>query len=259
MPSRWSLLVLFLLIAGLPVAAFAREPLLVIIDLEQHCVYVPVGSVIPAGIAIRAEPLQDPFSRGVGLRRQSRLMESRIRKLSVPPLAIRYAPVERFAQLRQRYEAQQKAAERRNPRRLIAVDTDHDCFPFYASDSQTGVYGTYYNDFTSTFCQPTGTITSGNSYLWEFTASGAYTEDDEWVYPYAAVYDENNNFNCVYDAYGYTSPVECTASATTQLLQVGCLNTVTTMAQLYTIEYLQNYEPYYLGYVFSIEYCTYFY
>ena len=30
-------------------------------------------------------------------------------------------------------------------------------------------------------------------------------------------------------------------------------------AKAYTIEYLNNYEPNYLGYSFSLTYCTYFY
>jgi hypothetical protein len=268
MPSRRILLVLFLIAAGLPLAAATHEPLLVIIDLAHHRALVPEGSVIPFGMEFRAEPLQgragtlDPAERRGGPRLEGSVLTNSLHRTPAPPLKIEFAPAERFAQTRQRYEAQvaKKLAARRNGRGMVAAaHTADDCFPTYAEDSNTGVYGTYYHTLTSTFCQQSSGITNYAYLDWSFTASGDYTDDDEYIDPYAYVGDDNNNFQCFQAAYGYTSPVECTASNHTQLLQVGCLNHVTSGALLYTIEYLNNYVPNYLGYNLSVTYCTYFY
>jgi hypothetical protein len=266
MPSARNLVVLLFVAVALPAAAATHEPLLVLVDLAHHRVLVPEGSVVPPNLTFRAERMQgrdpfDPSERRNGPRLEGSLLTANLRRTLTPPLAVAYAPAERFVQTRQRYEAQvRKAAERRNGHGLISVaHTADNCFPTYFEDSETGVYGTYYNGFTSTFCQQSSGIVN-NAYLdWSFTASGAYTDDDEWVYPQVAVWDNNNHFRCVNTASGYTSPFECTASNNTQLRQVGCLNSVTTSGSLYTIEYLNNYEPNYLGYSFSLTYCTYFY
>lgn len=262
MSTRRIVLVLLLCLAAFPLVSHAatREPLLGIVDLANHRVLLPEGSVLPFNMEFRAERLRGPH-RGIADRQKGVQIESLRTSLTLP-LKVEYAPAERFVQVRQRYDQQEakKAEARRNGRHLMpATNTADHCFPTYFEDSETGYYGTYYNGFTSTFCQQSSGIQNYAFLDWSFTASGAYTDDDEWVYPYAYVWDNNNNFRCQYNAYGYVSPVECTASNHTQLLQVGCLNSVTTAAQLYTIEYLNNYEPYYLGYSFSLTYCTYFY
>ncbi|HEV7919512.1 MAG TPA: hypothetical protein VGR02_01850 [Thermoanaerobaculia bacterium] len=267
MPFARSLLVLSLLAAALPLAAATHEPLLVLIDLPNHRALVPEGSVVPPGMTFRAEPLQgrdrtlDPSERRSGPRLEGSLLTHNLRRLLTPPLTIEYAPAERFVQARQNYDMRvKKAAERRDGHGLISVaHTADNCFPTYIQDSKTGVYGTYYNGLTSTFCQQSSGIANYAYLDWSFTASGDYSDDDEYIDPYALVWDDNNHFRCVQYAVGYTSPVECTASNHTQLLQVGCLNTVSTSAVLYTIEYLSGYQPNYLAYVISTDYCTYFY
>jgi len=256
------LIVLCVLVTSFTVPAVAGDVLLVIIDREHQRAYVPEGSVIPPGMAIRAEAL--PPMRGIDVsarrgtaREHVNFLDRILKRPSGPPLIFEYAPAERFTQMRQRYEAQRELRKRQG-RTIVANDT-LTCYPTYATDSQTGYFGTYYHGFTSTFCVQTGGCGVGNNCEWGFGAEGDSTDDDEWVYPYAAVYDQNNHFNCNHTAYGYESPVACSVTNTTQLLQVGCLNTVHTVAQLYTIEYLQNYEPWYLGFTFDVSYCTYFY
>lgn len=264
MASRSKLFVLFLLVASFALPVLANDVLLVIVDREHHRALVPEGSVIPAGMTIRVEAMPargrtlEPSERHATQREHFSFMDKILKRPAGPPLVFEYAPVERFAQVRRQYEAQQ-ARRQGTGRRTLVANANLTCYPIYATDSQTGYFGTYYNGFTSTFCSQTSGCGVGNNCEWGFGASGAYTDDDQWIYPYAAVYDQNNNFNCNHTAYGYESPVECSTTATTQLLQVGCLNTVHTVASLYVIEYLQNYDPYYLGFTFDVSYCTYFY
>jgi hypothetical protein len=52
---------------------------------------------------------------------------------------------------------------------------------------------------------------------------------------------------------------QCSASASTVLLQQGCLNDVDTGSLQYIIEYLEGYVENYIGYNFLVDYCTYFY
>lgn len=268
MTGRRTWMFVCLLIAALPLAAHEkRNVILILIDTEANRAYIPEGTVLPPGLnGIRAEKTVldvDTVSRlrpgrankGEDAReaRVALASDARARLKAGPPLVLQYAPEERFTEIRQRYLAQ---AAKRSP---VASDSHRSCYDLYASDYRSGLQWTYYNDFTSTFCLPSSGITSGNAYLWEFTATGGYTDDDQWISPYAYVDDQNGNFECFQEATGYTSPLSCTASETTVLLQQGCLNDVDTGATLYVIEYGPGYTEYYVGWSFLIDYCTYFY
>lgn len=261
MSSR-RLFALSLLIASFALPVFARDVLLVIVDRQNLRAYIPEGSVIPPGMTIRVATLpprtaaEMEDTRRVGARNHVNFLDQILKRPSGTPLVFEYAPAERFVQVRQRYEAESKQ-QAANSRTLITNSLT--CYPTYLTDSPTGYYGTYYHGFTSTFCQQSNGCGVGNYCEWGFGAEGNSTDDDSYVYPYASVYDQNNHFNCTHVAYGYESPMGCSVTNTTQLLQVGVLNVVHTVAQVYTIEYLENYEPYYLGSWFDVSYGTYFY
>ncbi len=271
MPGRRTWMFVCLLIAALPLAAHEkRNVILMLIDTEANKAYIPEGTVLPPGLnGVRAEKAvldvgevsrvrpgrADQGDAAVREGRAALGRDARARLKARPPLVFQYAPAERFAEIRQRYEAH--AAKQRLP---VEGDSSHrTCSDIYASDYRSGLQWTYYNDFVSTFCSPSSGISPGNAYLWEFTALGGYTDDDQWISPYAYVDDQNGNYECFEEAVGYTSPLSCTASATTTLLQQGCLNDVDTGATLYVIEYGPGYTEYYVGWSFLIDYCTYFY
>lgn len=263
MSSR--LAALSLLVASFALPLFAKnDVLLVIVDRQHQRAYIPEGSVVPPGMTIRVSALppvradeMEAATRHAGARGRVDFLDRLLRRPSGTPLVFEYAPAERFTQVRQRYEAQRRQRAEHG-RTLIANDT-LTCYPTYLTDSPSGYYGTYYHGFTSTFCQQTNGCGVGNYCEWGFGSEADSTDDDSYVYPYAAVYDQNNHFNCSHVAYGYESPIGCAVTNTTQLLQIGVLNVVHTVAQVYTIEYLQNYEPYYVGSWFDIDYGTYFY
>ena len=270
MPGRRTWMFVYLLIAALPLAAHEkRNVILMLIDTEANKVYIPEGTVLPPALnGVRAEKAVLDVETVSRLRpgradqgdiavRESRALagDARARLEARPPMVFQYAPAERFTEIRKRYETY--AAKQRSP---VESESSHrTCWDSYASDWKSGPQWTYYNDFVSTFCAPSSGVTPGNAYLWEFTALGGYTDDDQWINPYAYVDDQNGNFECFNEAVGYTAPLSCTASDTTVLLQQGCLNDVDTGATLYVIEYGPGYVEYYVGWSFLIDYCTYFY
>jgi hypothetical protein len=262
MSSR-RILALSLVIASFALPVLAKDVLLVIVDRQNQRAYIPEGSVIPQGMTIRAGALppqtaaEIETTRRAGARNRADFLDLILKRPSGTPLVFEYAPAERFTQVRQRYEAQhpQRPA---NGRTLVANYLS--CSPaVYLTDSPRGYYGTYYHGFTSYFCSQTTPCNVNDYCEWGFIAEADSTDDDSYVYPYAAVYDQNNNYPCTHVAYGYESPLSCSASNTTQFRQVGFLNEVHTVAQVYTIEYLENYEPYYLGSWFDVGYGTFFY
>ena len=268
MPRSLVSLFLCLVVTLAAVAAHAEDHVLfVLVDVKQHRAYVPEGSVLPPGLAIRAEKTATRLGAGpfgeLGRRTPGRLgspATPALKRPAGPPFVFEYAPVERFEHARAQFEAKKRSSPTSDGGRLGGVKASEDriCNYIYVTDVNTGVYGSYTNGFTALFCRPSST-TPGNAYLWEFSAIGDYSDDDQFINPYAWIHDLNNHFNCYKEVYWSGDDASCTASATTTLLQSGCLNTVYTVGVLYIIEWLPGYEANYLGYSFYIDFCTFFY
>jgi hypothetical protein len=253
---RWrTSLFVCLLAAGFPIVAHAHDAILVIADPANNRAYIPEGTILPPGLEVRAQRTGIRRLVNGKVERPIDLSAQGFKRLTTPPLVFEYAPAERFDEVRKRYEAQQVA--RRSPR-VKATSHDGDaCQHFYVSGSNTGVYGTYTNGFTSSYCPPPGggQRVVGQSYLWQFVAIGDYSDDDQYISPYVAIGDNNGNFSCFND-----TVFSCTASATTPWSGYFCQNTVYTSAVLYVIEYApQNQYDYYVGWNFQINHCTGFY
>lgn len=259
---RKSLLLVCLVVAGLPLAAQAatNAVLFVLVDPQTNRAYIPEGTVLPAGFQVRAEraTVERPLfidKRDWRGARVPRLAKPSPKRLTGPAMVFEYAPAERFEQARRQYEAKYGVGSSR-----IKANDDQYCQSFYVTQQNTGIYGTYTNGLTGTFCGWTNTIV-GNSYLWEFTAIGDYSDDDIYVNPAVGIYDDNNNYNC-YDEYYYSGDTgSCTASATTQKTGTFCTNNVHVWGLLYIIEWMPQ-DPYhdnYLGFNLQLSFCTGFY
>ena len=238
--------VLFLLVVvGIPLAAHAasNSTIFVLVDPAAARAYIPEGTVLPHGFQVRAEP----FVIANGLRHARPAAGPK--RLHSAPLVFQYAPAERFENARKQYE--QRAGTRR------VQSNDVGCVDIYVSGSNSGPQWTYYDGFTLTFCGEVNK-TVGYSYLWQFTATGDYTDDDEYADPWVAIDDDNHNYYCFYEQYGYGVP-SCSTSNTTVWTNTGCTDWVHGYAQLYAIEWQQGYVPYYVGFSFQIDMCTTFY
>jgi|GEM_PF-3205070 len=257
---RKSLLVLLgCLVLGLPVTASAGDRVLyVLVDAQHQRAYVPEGTVLPPGLKIRAEPLhfQTP-SLMDGPLFHAPHRGAAAKHLTSAPLVFEYAPSERFEVARQHYLAKHPASTSGSHRAEPATD---DCFDVYVSDSQVGAYDTYYDGLTSRVCVPSGTLYVGYSYTWTFTVTGDYSDDDFRIDPYVGISDNDNNFNCFHAiTWGESGPT-CSASATTQVTNTYCVNTVYTFGLLYKIEYTNDpYHDNYYGFVLEVDWCTAFY
>jgi hypothetical protein len=155
-------------------------------------------------------------------------------------------------EVRKGYEAQ--IAKRRSP--VQAESSHQNCYDIYVQDDNSGMQGWYYNGFTSTFCSQSSGTQVGYPSTWEFRATGDYSDDDDHLVPYVYIADQLGNYNC-YDE--WPGDGSCSDSAYTTLLQQGCLNVVDTGSEQYVIEYGQWYEPYYVGFTFFVDWCTFFY
>ena len=254
------------LFAAFPLLAHEeRKVILVLVDLKANRAYIPEGTVLPPlQFNVRMEKtrldretfmqLRGDRDGGKGrVRERGAALSARARLKARPPLQIEYAPAERFVAMRRGYEAQLA----RRPR--VQTDSHQTCFDTYVSDTEAGVYNNYTNGFTSTFCQPSSGITVGVANNWEFRATADYSDDDQWINPYVWIDDQNGNFYCFDEMYYSGDLGQCSASASTVLLQQGCLNDVDTVGLQYYIEYLPGYVENYIGYNFVVDYCTYFY
>src|SRR5688572_7434330 len=247
MSVKRMLLLVCLFAAVLPLAAHERQVLLVLVDLEAGRAYVPEGSVIPAGMNVRAgkenvdratfERARASVKGGQADARERNARRAvKARLHAKPPLVFEYAPAERFVEARKGYEAQ--AAKR--PR--VQSDSHQTCFDTYVSDTKPGYYSSgYTNGFTSTFCQPSTGLLLNQVNNWEFRATADYSDDDQWIYPNVWIDDQNGNFFC-YDEIQFSGDLgQCSAAASTVLTSSGCKNDVDTMGTEYYIEYLNNY------------------
>ena len=260
-----SFLALCLLFAALPLLAHEQRTMIpVLVDAEANRAYIPEGTVLPVQMNFRFEKFRlneteiaqlradrDGGKGNVRTVRGDRAATARLK--AKPPLILQFAPAERFVQMRRNYEAQ---AAKRRP--VVRTDSGHlQCFDFYVEDSAQGQYHEYSTGFTSVFCKQPTTYPGYVNY-WEFHAIGGYSDDDQYIDPYAFVDDDNNNFGC-FDLYSWPGDGACTATNSTLLLQQGCLNDVDTGSLQYIIEYLPGYVENYLGFNFLVDYCTYFY
>jgi hypothetical protein len=228
-------------------AAYAANgPIFILVDPVAGRAYVPQGTVLPQGLQVRAQP----FIAYKALRHVRPSFTGK-QQVQTPPLVFEYAPAERFEAARKQYEERHGASQGRVQANSVG------CVDTYVSGSNSGPRWTYYDGLNLHFCGEQDK-TVGNSYAWEFTATGDWTDDDEYIDPYVAINDDNNNYYCFYEQYGYGSP-SCTASNTTQWTNVGCTNYVHAYALLYAIEYQDYYVPYYVGFSFQIDSCTTFY
>lgn len=246
MSKRLAGVFVFLLAALVPLAAHAaaNSTIFIVVDPAAGRAYIPEGTVLPHGLQVRAQP----FVMAKALRHVRPV--AAVRKLQGPPLVFQYAPEEHFAQARKQYEQQ-------HGRQGRLQTNDVGCVDIYVSGSNSGPRWTYYDGFTLTFCGETNK-TVGYSYLWQFTATGDWTDDDEYIDPWVAINDDNHNYYCFYEQYGYGSP-SCSTSNTTQWTNTGCTDWVHGYAQLYAIEYQDNYVPWYVGFSFQADMCTTFY
>ena len=242
MYRRTAFLILVLSIA-LPIAAHADGVLLIVVDVKQNRAYVPEGTILPPGLQIRAERADV----GRALRQRAPKLE----RISAPPLVFEYAPAERFVEARQQYEAQRASHSSR-----FKANEDRACAPdYYVTVTNSGIYGTYTKGLTGHFCSPTTTV-PGQSYLWEFTAYGDYSDVDFRINPYVAISDTNGNFSC-YAEYYSPGTQSCYASAVTPKTGNFCENNVTLSSLVYVIEYTNDpYHDNYVGFNLQITYCT---
>lgn len=248
MLRRSLLVVVCFLVASMPLAAYGERVLYVLVDTEHHRALIPEGSVLPAGLQIRMERAPANFA-GPLLHDPHRAMGSKHQRITSPPLVFEYAPIERFEAARVHYAATHHRA-----------DTADSCFSVYVSDSQVGVYDTYYDGLTSTACGPSGSWIPGNSYLWSFTVTGDYSDADPRIGPYVGISDNDSNFYCYHPLIFNESYPSCSASATTLLTNTYCVNTVYTYGLLYKIEYTNDpYHDNYYGFNFEVDWCTAFY
>src|SRR5688572_2536692 len=171
-----------LLAFSLPLFAHERTVILVLVDRENNRAYIPEGTVLPPNLQLNvrmekrvldeteAAQLRGGRDAGRGNARAVRRDAAAASRLKArPPLVLQYAPAERFEVARRNYEAQQA----KRPRSPVQADSSHmTCFDTYVQDSEPGQYGTYYNGFTSTFCQQSSGIQVGVANAWEFGATG---------------------------------------------------------------------------------------
>jgi len=241
-------------------ASAANRVIYVLVDPVANRAYVPEGTVLPNGMQVRAQAVKSPDAVAFpemddSLRHSfAKMTNAKRAALRTPPLVIEYAPAERFEAAKQRYQEKhpQAAAGR------LTENYDY-CFDVYASQENTGIYGTYTDGITLTFCANYNTVV-GNAYPWHFTVTGDYSYKDNYINPAVGIYDQNNNFNC-YDEYQYNFDLgQCTAENTTVWTNSGCPNYVHGWGLLYVIEYTNDpYHDEYVGFNLDIGLCCTFY
>jgi hypothetical protein len=240
----------------------ADRVIYVLVDPAAHRAYIPEGTVLPEGLQIRTRALTSSgdtvlpeIDRSFRLNFAKALNAKRSETAAAPPLVFEYAPASRFEKARQRYEVKHRTAGGLGH---PVANSDY-CYDVYASQENTGLYGTYTDGITSTFCGNYNTVV-GYAYPWSFTVTGDYSDKDNRIDPAVGIYDLNNNFNC-YDAYAYGGDLgQCNATATTVWTNTACTNHVHAWGLLYYIEYTNDpYHDNYLGFELDIDNCTTFY
>ena len=257
--SRNLVLSVFASLAVVASAQAGNRVLYVVVDPAAHRAYVPEGTVLPEGLRIRASAVESRESTAMpeidrsfrnGL---AKSLNAKRSPSAVAPLIFEYASAERFEAARRQYEAtHHTSGGLGHP----APNYDY-CYDVYVTQQNTGIYDTYTNSLTSTFCANYNTVV-GYSYPWSFTVTGDWTDKDNRIDPGVGIYDDNNNFNC-YHAYNYDY-LSCNATATTVWTNTGCTNHVHAWGLLYKIEYTNDpYHDNYLGFELDIDNCTTFY
>ena len=258
--SKHALISLFAVFVLVSQVQAANRVIYVVVDPAAHRAYVPEGTVLPEGLQIRAtalaarEPAALPeIDRSFRLE-FARRMNAKRSEATTAPLIFEYAPAERFETARQRYEAKHHTPS-------VAgrpVTTSDYCTDVYVTQQNTGVYDTYTDGITSTFCGNYNTVV-GYPYSWSYTVTGDYTFKDNSIDPGVGIYDLNNNFNC-YHEYQYDT-LQCTATNTTVFTNTACTNHVHAWGLLYVIEYTNEQYGHdnYLAFWIDIDNCTTFY
>jgi hypothetical protein len=236
------LLVGLSVLAAVPLVAGDEQVIFVRIDTAAKRAYIPEGTVLPERVVLRASksPVEQETIRDATISERSvPRREAPVRRLTEKDtLIFEYAPAENFRGMQARYAARVSKGPSR-----VRTEDDRYCTTIYMEDTGEGVYGTYSNGFTARGCRPAGALTSGQYYLFDYTAT-ADVGDDGYVY----VSDANGNFNCMDTWPGYG--LSCTDENTTQYW-VGFSNTITMAGSFSIIEYLDNYEPNYIGFSFE--------
>jgi len=254
------LFVCLLVSVGFAVAAQAANRVIyVLVDSTANRAYVPEGTVLPDGLTIRARQLFAADGDSIldrSLRGKMLFGAKREHLLRTPPLVFEYAPAAKFETMRAQYEAKHAGA---GPGPHKAQPASDYCYDVYASQDNTGLYGTYTDGITSTFCGWNNTVV-GYSYSWSFTVTGDWSDVDNRIGPGVGINDANSNFYC-YDPYSYQGDTgQCTATATTVWTNTACTNHVHAWGLLYKIEYTNDpYVDNYLGFELDIDNCTTFY
>jgi hypothetical protein len=260
--KKSALLIVSVFVAfGFASAARANHVVYVLVDAAANRAYIPEGTVLPPGLQIRArsvgavDPAALPEIDRSFRRSFAKAMGVKHGELPAAPLVFEYAPAARFAAMQKQYETKHPSASGG----LHAAPLSDYCWDVYASQENTGIYGTYTDGITLTFCANYNTVV-GYAYPWSFTVTGDFSDKDSRIDPAVGIYDLNNNFNC-YDAYQYSGDLgQCTASNTTVWTNSGCTNHVHGWGLLYVIEYTNDpYHDNYLGFELDIDICTTFY
>lgn len=229
------------LAAALPLFAHDAKVTLVVIDVEKNRAYVPEGTVLPPGKTVRASVTRVPMN-GVTFetpRFGERSFSATARAQALrqeAPLVFEYAPAEKFAEARARYETFM-ARQGSGPKTQSHLGG---CSYTYYTTSGTGVYGTYYSEFAEKSCSA-----YGGAYVWQTIGAGAAAEDEGYVY----VNDGLNHWDCDDSGSGYR--VRACENERLALTYAYPVNNVQMGGHTALIEWLNGYEPNYVW--FNIE------
>jgi hypothetical protein len=248
MTGRRIWLFVCLLAIALPLFAHEPEVMLVRVDLEKNRAYVPEGTVLPPGLEVRAAAISLPQRTApIELRHggeRSFLVKAHADLLSRrSPLVFEYAPAETFAGTRERYE--QFKAHQAASSGPSAQSHYGGCGTTYYDVQNTGYYNdTYYSWFATKQC----IAYQGYYAAWYTYGTTAAAEDDGYVW----VYDDTNAFTCDDNYPGYRE--RSCETENYRSYNASSTNKVHHGGQSYHIEYLQNYEPWYVGFSLNVQY-----
>jgi hypothetical protein len=242
----WSLVSLLVFAFALPLIAHEPPVTLVIVDAQNNRAYIPEGTVLPEGMVVRATQTRMPLhSTPVELRRGERsfAVKAAADLLSKrPPLVFEYAPAEKFIQTRERYEELKAAQAAAGPE---AQSHYGGCATTYYDVQNTGYWGdTYYSWFATKRC----IVYQGYYAGWYTYGTSAGSTDEGHVW----AYDDTNGFTCDDNYPGYRE--RSCETENYRSWNPNSTNKIHHGGQTYVIEWLQNYEPWYVGFSLNVEY-----
>jgi hypothetical protein len=243
-------LLFLLVVVAVPLFAHERKVFHVIVDPAANRAYIPEGTVLPAGMQLRASVKVMPVD-GFALQRPragERVFEAKKQSAmtrQLRPLVFEYAPAERFNEVRARVEQR-----RRESGRDAGADSHNGgCATYHFYIDGTGMHGTYTTEFIALDCDP-GVRTVGQYGWWTYGAMAA-AEDDGYVF----VFDDNGNYVCDDSGGGYRTR-SCEAESYQQWAGAP-VNNIHFGWHTALIEWLEGYQPNYVW--FNLEASVYRY